>query len=123
MVKILIVDDEEIIRKMIKRVLSQKHSVPLEDIAEAEDGAKALDILKNNSIIDLMITDTEMPVLNGYQLIKKSREEIGYHGRIIQTTGNPEKNKKADYANYYLLKPFDLDDFNKIISNYLSKED
>lgn len=67
--KVLFVEDEEIIRK--KTVSSLKYIV--KDVVEASDGLEALKKLERFTP-DLIITDLEMPNINGVELIKKIRE-------------------------------------------------
>lgn len=71
MARILIVDDEPLIRSTIRAVLEHDGH----DVTEAEDGLIALDLCKANPI-DLVITDLFMPVMDGLELIVQLREEI-----------------------------------------------
>jgi len=65
MSKILIVDDDAVMRKLLAKALA-----PLEmKIYFASDGIHALDALRCNNDFDLLVTDISMPVLDGRQLI------------------------------------------------------
>lgn len=66
----LIVDDQKSIRALLSNVLQ------LADykVIQAEDGAKALNILSGEENIDLIITDLNMPVMDGIQLICETRK-------------------------------------------------
>ena len=80
---ILLADDETEIASLVASVLERSgHSVDA-----AEDGQAALDLLKQNpGGYDLVITDSNMPVVSGIQLIKHLRE-TNYPGKIILLSG------------------------------------
>ena len=67
--KILVVDDESRMRKLVHDFLAKAGY----QILEAEDGAQALDIYFANSDIALIILDVMMPKLNGYEVLKEIR--------------------------------------------------
>ena len=67
--KILVVDDESRMRKLVHDFLAKAGY----KILEAEDGAQALDIFFANSDIALVILDVMMPKLNGYEVLKEIR--------------------------------------------------
>ena len=67
MYSVLIVDDSEIIRSVLQRTLSLA-KIPLSNIYHAANGQEAVDIL-DNSWIDLVMTDLNMPVMSGFELI------------------------------------------------------
>lgn len=69
---ILVVDDEKLIRDVIKEYLSQEKY----NVYEASDGQEAVDIVKNQNI-DLVILDIMMPIMDGYkacELIKNVKQ-------------------------------------------------
>ena len=70
MARILIVDDEPLIRTTVRTALEQDGH----DVTEAEDGQVALDYCKANPM-DLVVTDLFMPVMDGLELIVQLREE------------------------------------------------
>ena len=102
MEKILIVEDEAKIRKIIKSYLKEDYS-----ILEAEDGEQALDIFKNNEI-DLIILDLMLPKISGEEVCKKIRQISDV--AIIMLTAKSGEEDKIDGFNYgaddYLSKPF-----------------
>jgi Response regulators consisting of a CheY-like receiver domain and a winged-helix DNA-binding domain len=67
--KILICDDDSDILDLLELYISRDNV----EILRAEDGKKALDILRNNNI-DICLLDVMMPNFNGYQVIKEARE-------------------------------------------------
>ena len=65
--KILVVDDESRMRKLIKDFLAQKGY----EILEAEDGEKALEIFEENqNKINLILLDVMMPKLDGWSVLR-----------------------------------------------------
>ena len=86
--KVLIVDDNEDIRFMIREMLDQKGSY---SFLEASDGVEALSTVKNEQV-DFMLCDITMPRLDGLELIEKLRSD-GYYIPVILMTGNATKDK------------------------------
>ena len=71
-IKILIVDDESRMRKLIKDFLSKKGC----KIIEAENGEKAIEIYSlEKKSIDLILLDVMMPKLDGWSVLRKIRQE------------------------------------------------
>lgn len=116
MFNILVVDDEKIVVSGIKKCLKLYH-YPLE-IFEANDGEEARQILENNKI-DILMTDIELPLINGLDLIKIAKE---YHPEIktivFSAYSNFEYARKAISLNaiYYLLKPINMQEFQEVMS-------
>jgi two-component system chemotaxis response regulator CheY len=102
---ILLVDDSRTVRQFLKLVLSRYLHC---DITEAEDGIQAMARLSYDSY-DLMITDINMPQMNGLSLIKKVRGEMQLNVPIIiVTTMGLESDRDAGLelgANAYVTKP------------------
>ncbi len=103
---LLIVDDELSIRVLLEHFLGEEYNV-----VTKEDGSKAFDWLENGNHTDLILADLEMPVLDGFELLVKLR-----NNKQMQTipcmvvTG---KNKSDNYlksfrlgASDFLQKPF-----------------
>lgn len=106
-VKLLVVDDEFIIREGIKTKMDWNR-LGVELVAVAENGYEALETLKAGPV-DILITDIRMPVMDGIQL---SREAMKLHPnlKIIILTGYEEfeyaKQALELSALSYMLKPF-----------------
>lgn len=73
--KILVVDDDKIIREDIRNLIDWK-SNHFELAGEAANGFEALEFLKSNKA-DIIITDIYMPILNGVELIKEVKDKYG----------------------------------------------
>ena len=71
MLRLMIVDDEEIIRTSISKMIDFE-SIGYELVATAKNGMEAYDILRDE-YPDVIITDIRMPVLNGLELIEKAK--------------------------------------------------
>lgn len=107
MARILIVDDEDYVRSILKDMLSgQGYALDL-----ACDGASAFGLLRDNQF-DLAIIDLTMPVMNGVQLVRLIRQNPRMRAtKIMLCTGAevPDDVNKAAAAGVdeYIIKPFD----------------
>ncbi len=107
--KILIVDDEEVIRKFLRiNLLKLGHNV-----GEAVDGVQALEQLGKDTY-DLLISDVLMPNKNGWELLKAVRSNPKTKDMlvILLTAKNEDADMFQGYelgANYYMTKPFTKD--------------
>lgn len=117
--KILVVDDN-IMNRMVAKVILKDYDVI---ISEAGNGEEAVNYLKNKPC-DLVLMDIQMPLLNGYQASEIIRQELKLDLPIIALTANAmkgEKEKCLEFGlNDYLSKPFDEENFLKVISNWIS---
>jgi two-component system alkaline phosphatase synthesis response regulator PhoP/two-component system response regulator VicR len=104
--KILIVDDEEVIRKFLRIHLSKLGY----EVKEAADGAEALKQLGKDDF-DLLICDILMPNKDGWQVLKEMRSDPKTKDIpvIVLTAKNEDSDMFQGYdlgANYYMTKPF-----------------
>jgi two-component system chemotaxis response regulator CheY len=107
--KILIVDDSSTMRRIIGNVVMQL-GIDKEDFDEAEDGVKAWGMLANKQY-DVILTDWNMPNMNGLDLVKKVRKEGNHQSTpiiMITTEGGKGEVITALKAgvNNYIVKPF-----------------
>jgi two-component system alkaline phosphatase synthesis response regulator PhoP/two-component system response regulator VicR len=107
--KILIVDDEEIIRKFLRINLLKLGY----EVKEAMDGVQALEQLGKDTY-DLLISDVLMPNKNGWEVLKAVRSNLKTKDMpvIILTAKNEDSDMFQGYelgANYYMTKPFTKD--------------
>jgi len=108
--RILIVDDEEVIRKFLKIHLDKLGY----EVTEAEDGEKAIEKIGRGDKFDLIICDVMMPNKNGWEVLKevKSNPELNGIPIILLTAKNDDVDIFKGYelgANYYITKPFTKD--------------
>lgn len=104
--RVLIVDDEEVIRKFLKIHLDKLGY----EVTEAEDGLKAIERIGERKF-DLIICDVMMPNKNGWEVVKEVKENPGTSDIpvILLTAKNDDVDMFKGYelgANYYMTKPF-----------------
>ena len=106
MKKILVVDDKSSISNLLVQFLSSQYSVETK-----EDGLEALTWLQRGNIVDLVITDLQMPNMDGTELIKRMKES-GYF-KDIPIIVLSSKDSSGDRvqclklgAEDYVMKPF-----------------
>ncbi len=107
MLNILVVDDEKLIRNMIKEYFSKDDF----KIYEASDGVEALKVFSDEKGIDLVILDVMMPNMDGIECCKKIREISNVP--VIMLTAKTEFDDEITGlkcgANDYIGKPFSLE--------------
>jgi len=104
--KILVVEDSPTMRQLISFALKRLKGI---EIVEAADGVEGLKRLNSQSF-DLIITDINMPVMDGLKLISLVRRDTKYRGipiMIITTEGGAEDRERALAlgADAYITKP------------------
>lgn len=110
--KALVADDSKLSRSLMKQMLEKQ----LFDVTDAQDGQQALEIIKNNPNIKLLMTDYAMPLMDGFELVKAVRN---FRGRddlaIIGLSGAGKHGLSARFikygANDFLTKPFMNEEF------------
>ncbi len=118
--RILTADDSTSIRAMVRFSLETQGC----EIAEARDGAEALDYLEFDGA-DMLITDLDMPRLDGFELVRKVRAMPQYRHLpiLILTTESNDDFKaraKAAGATGWITKPFRPDQLSKMVKLLLA---
>lgn len=113
--KILAVDDSKTMREMVSFTLKDAGY----DIIEAEDGKAALSTL-NGQKIDAVITDLNMPNMNGFELIRTLRADPTYKFTpilMLTTEGDSSKKQegKSAGATGWIVKPFNPEKLVEVI--------
>ena len=72
MISILIIEDEEPIRRVLKKILLDENKSY--KIFEAENGKKGLEEIENNNKIDIVLCDIKMPVIDGIEVLNRSKK-------------------------------------------------
>jgi CheY-like chemotaxis protein len=109
--KILIADDDEIERQVLRDIL--RAQLPC-DITEAPDGSQALELLQNGLEPDACFFDVRMPGLDGMQLLSRIRDDSTLrHLKVVMTSSARDREVivalgKLGIAGY-LLKPFEYE--------------
>lgn len=117
--KVLVVDDSKIMHKIIGSALAPaRHRV-----SSAYHGHEALDALGKENF-DIILTDMNMPEMNGIELIRKIREDAKYNSIpiVMITTQSDNLDKELAIsvgANYFLTKPFKNEKLLGIVDDYL----
>ena len=104
--KVLVVDDDFINRKLLQTLLKKNPAVT--DIVEAENGSDALDKLKKDPTVDLILLDIMMPVVDGIEFLKIFRSDMSnaHIPVIVLSTDDTRKTEVFDNgANDFLRKP------------------
>ena len=104
---VLVVEDEFVNSQLLGFILSEEYNV-----LYAEDGRKALDILRDNiGVISMVLTDIKMPVMDGFELIKEIRadKDLGTIPIMVLTAESTYEEKSLDLgAIDFLTKPYDM---------------
>ena len=105
--KILIVDDFSTMRRIIKNLL---RDLGFNSTAEADDGKTALPQLQSGRV-DFLITDWNMPAMNGLDLLKAVRADPKLAGLpVLMVTAEAKRDQIVEAANAgingYIVKPF-----------------
>ena len=106
--KILVVDDSSTMRRIIKNTLKR---IGYSDIIEGADGKEGWDALNNNKDVQMIITDWNMPEMNGLELVKLIRSDKHWDNIpiiMVTTEGGKAEVITALRAgvNNYIVKPF-----------------
>jgi two-component system, chemotaxis family, chemotaxis protein CheY len=105
--KILVVDDSVVVRQQLRRALEGTHF----DVVEAEDGLDALEKLSACDEVVLVVSDINMPRMNGIELLDAMRQDLRWKTLavvMLTTEGQPElvQRAKALGAKGWIVKPF-----------------
>jgi YesN/AraC family two-component response regulator len=115
-IKILFVEDEVDLITIINDTLSKLGA----NFVTANNGVEGLERLKENPDIGLVVTDINMPLMSGLEMIKNIRENGNEIPCIIMSAHTePEYLKSADDLNVtdYILKPFDFIKFINLVGD------
>lgn len=119
MAKILVADDEQLIRKLMKDCLSKEGH----EILEAEDGLQALNIFKTHPDIKIALLDIMMPEMDGWEVCRKIRETSGIPV-ILVSARSQDFDQIMGFesgADDYVTKPFSLTVLSKRVNALLKR--
>ncbi len=118
-IKILIVDDEEIVRSFLFDVLSDEGY----EVTAVSSGEEAVKLLKKDTFY-LIITDIKMPGMNGMQVLRTAKEMDPNQNVIVMTgyasTETAVESMKLGAADY-ITKPFNLDQIRIVVAKTLER--
>jgi two-component system chemotaxis response regulator CheY len=120
-IRALVVDDSATIRAFVKTALEHQGF----EVTEAKSGFEALKILPKERF-NLIVTDVNMPDINGLELVKYVRKEEAHRGTplIIISTDGRERDRDRGMqlgATAYLVKPFKPEDLIGLVRRVLEK--
>lgn len=115
--KVLVVDDSGVMRKIIIRSLN---AVGFKDTVEAADGSEGLALFQQHKF-DMVLTDWNMPVKSGIELVKDLRK-LDANVPIFMITTESEKERVIEAIQAgitdYLVKPFTADALQEKLDKY-----
>lgn len=119
--RILIIDDDETIRKALKAILEDEGYI----VETAENAKKAIEKTQQN-IYNVALIDIRLPDMEGYELLTKMRDTTPKMRKII-VTGFPTLNNAIEAVNRgadaYIVKPFDMEKVLATIKEQLKKQE
>ena len=123
-IKILMIDDNVSLIQMVKEYFAQNKQIEI--VLEAHNGLEGIELITSQTDdFDLILLDLVMPVKDGIYVLKEMRNRKIQKKVIVETSYNsPEVLSEVSKlgANYYILKPFDLDDLKERIVTILNNE-
>ena len=119
--KILITDESDELKSELSSILKNAGF----DVVDAANGAEALNRLKENNI-SLVITDVNMPEIDGLTLLKIIRSDSGYFGLPVllltdETDDDLITEARLNGANAWILKPFNTEQLIGAVKKYLAE--
>lgn len=119
--KILVVDDSNTARASIEYTLKKGEY----DVVTADDGTTGLTTLKSNPDVRMIITDLNMPQMDGITFIKEIRQitDFKYTPILMLTTESQDEKKmegKAAGASGWLVKPFNPNQLIEVVKRFVS---
>ncbi len=116
--RVLVVEDEKLIRKGIVTMLSRV-PVPIGEVIETRNGLEALEVLQNQKV-DLVITDIRMPKMDGIQLVR-AIQDVPDKPYVLVISGYDDFNYAVEVLRQgvkdYLLKPVEREKFYEVIQS------
>jgi two-component system, chemotaxis family, chemotaxis protein CheY len=117
--KILTVDDSRTMREMLRHTLANAGF----EVVTAEDGADGIQKLRESQP-DVVITDINMPVMDGFEFIENVRKFEEYNRvpiLVLTTESAPEKKRRAQSAGAtgWIVKPFDPEKLTRAVNRVM----
>lgn len=118
----LVVEDSPMMRKLVVAALERVGEL---DIAEADDGLAALKRLAEQRF-DLIVTDLNMPILDGLKLIRRVRDDAAHRATpiVVVTTERAEADRSRAMslgANAYVTKPIQAEELAAAVARVLGR--
>jgi two-component system chemotaxis response regulator CheY len=105
--KALVVDSSNTMRSVLRRILSQRGL----EVAEADNGREALDVLRGMGTADLVLVDWNLPEIDGLEFVTRLRHEFAYDTMVVMLVATEPGKRELRRAliagaDDYLMKPF-----------------
>lgn len=115
MAHIMVVDDDEsILNSVLKMFTHLGH-----DVRIAHDGQEAIELMAKHREVDCVITDINMPRMDGYELADRVRK-LGNPGTpVIAITGDTGREIRSGLFNASLVKPFRLRSLVEVVESFI----
>lgn len=120
---VLIVDDSELTRTAVKRIIDMVDSFEVGQVFEAANGRAALDLLEHEQV-DLVLADLNMPEMNGIEMVEhmqQANELASIPVVVVSTESSTTRIKEllTKGIKNYLHKPFTPEEFKEAIEETL----
>lgn len=123
MYQVMIVDDEPMAASLIVNIIKRKYS-NFDIMGTAYDGEEALELMEKNGEPDVLITDIQMPVMNGLKLVEETKKRYPEVLSVI-VSGYQEFEYAKQAISFgvcdYILKPIVPSEFSKLITRIEGK--
>jgi two-component system, chemotaxis family, chemotaxis protein CheY len=120
--RILLVEDDTRLRTLVARLM---RLFGFRDIAQANNGEEALEHLAAGNDVDLILTDMNMPGMDGIAMVRQLRKQ-GDQTPVIMLTGESDAKTQARAkrvgVTHYVHKPIDADELSETIQQTLGEE-
>ena len=121
--KILVVDDNELNVKVVRRILEQYDLV----LDECYSGQECIDLISEDNDYDLILMDIMMPEMRGEETLKKLQEMEDFDIPVIAVTADAEVGSQEKYENEgfidYIAKPFSKDQIKEKLDYVFKQKD
>ncbi|WP_297214138.1 MULTISPECIES: response regulator [Thermodesulfovibrio] len=123
--RILIVDDEAIIRELMLQIIDEIENLDIETL-EAADGLEGLELIKKEKP-DIVFLDIMMPKLNGFEICRiLQNEPPSWNMKVVILTAKGQEIDKQTArelgVKWYITKPFKIDDIIKLLRELAEEE-
>ncbi|WP_419781765.1 response regulator [Maridesulfovibrio sp.] len=121
-IKVVVAEDNSTARKIMQSLLERLNFTVL----PGKDGAEALELIKANPDVKMLLTDYEMPNLDGFELVGEvrkthSRDQMAILGVSAHDSGAITAKFLKRGANDFLKKPFEVEEFSWRVTNNLNE--
>ena len=120
--RVLVVDDEPEVEPMFRQRMRREVRAGVYEFLFARSGRHALEVLEENPDVQLVITDLNMPEMNGWQLLDALGEQWpGLPAMVVSAYGDDENVRRADErgAVGFVVKPVDFTDLREKVAESL----